>query len=79
MDVHTTEIYNTGDLLALPNHTIIRGDDGKIYVWFKNSFLYGPHLLLVSSSGLATRINMPDLENNHKDYEPGEFTAIIIN
>ncbi len=79
MDLHTTEIYNTGDLLALPNRTTIHGNDGAIYVLMKESFQYGPHLLLISAGGVTSRTPLAELENNHQDFTPGQFTAVIIN
>ena len=79
MDFHPTPVNNTSDLLALPNRTTIYGDDEANYILIKESFQYGPHLLLVSLGGTVSRTPLSEMKNNPQHNTPGQFTAITIN
>lgn len=75
MATTTLEIKNSADLLALPNRTVIIGDDTAVYVLIKESFAYGPHLLLVSAGGVISRTPLSEIPAN-EDYAD-KFVAVI--
>lgn len=74
--MNTSAILKGSDLLALPDRTVVIGKDTAVYVLIKQSFSYGPHLLLVSAGGAISRTPLDEILAD-LEYATGEFTAVL--